>query len=332
MNRFYFVKRLCFALVCLLLIGIICYSGFRILEATVFFDKTEETTEPVRVSKTIEKDGVKYFPKQDIETFLIIGVDEEGPMAERTYAENDAMADALMVIVFDKTKEKVDVVTLNRDTMTEIPVLGIDGKDAGTTTAQLALSYAYGDGMEKSAENTKQAVSNLLYGIEIDHYVSLNMDAIKILNDAVGGVTVEVVDDFSLVDPSIYYGYCTLYGDQALTFVRARKDVGEHLNINRMDRQIEYMENFYEALKVALEENPEFALDTYEEVEPYMVTDCSSTVLAAMLDRYNRYELRDFIVPEGENQEGEKYMEFYLDEEAFEKVVLKKFYAKKQNN
>lgn len=330
MNKSDLMKRLCFALVCLLLIGIIIYSGFRILEATVFLDKPEGQAEPTYVSKTIEIDGVKYFPKQDIETFLIIGVDEEGEMAETTYAETDSMADAMMVIVFDKTREAVDVVALNRDTMAEIPVLGIDGKPAGTTTAQLAVSYAYGDGMEKSAENTKKAVSDLLYGLEIDHYVSLNMDAVKILNDAVGGVTVEVFDDFSAVDPTIPYGYYTLYGDQALTFVRARKDVGEHLNINRVDRQMEYMECFYDALKTALDENPEFALQAYEDVEPYMVTDCSSTTMAAMLDRYARYELGEFIVPEGENKEGEKYMEFYLDEAALETMILDKFYTEKK--
>ena len=332
MDKSYLMKRLCFALACLLLIGIICYSGFRILKATVFLDKPEETVEPTRVSKTIERDGVKYFPKQDIETFLIIGVDKEGEMQKTNYAETNAMADALMVIIFDKTKEKVDVVSLNRDTMAEIPVLGVDGKDAGTINAQLAVSYAYGDGMEKSAENTKKAVSKLLYGINIDHYVALNMDAIKILNDAVGGVTVEVVDDFYLVDPDITYGYYTLYGDEALTFVRARKDVGEHLNINRMDRQVEYMMNFYEQLKVALHDNAKFALETYEDLEPYMVTDCSSTVLASMLERYEHYDLGDFIVPEGENKEGEEYMEFYLDEESFEKMVLKRFYAKKNLN
>lgn len=330
MDRSYWMKRLCFALVCLLLIGIICYSGFRVLEATVFFDRAEESEEQAYVSKTIERDGIKYFPKQDIETFLIIGVDQDGPMKKTAYAETTAMADDLMVLVFDKTKEKVDVVTLNRDTMTEIPVLDAEGKFIGSGTAQLAVSYAYGDGVERSAENTIKAVTDLLYGIDIDHYVALNMDAIKILNDAVGGVTVNVTDDFYLVDPDITYGYYTLYGDEALTYVRARKDVGEHLNINRMDRQIEYMENFYEKLRHVPEEDPEFALDVYGELEPYMVTDCSATVLASMLDQYGRYEMGEFVVPEGENQLGEKYMEFHLDEDAFEEMVLKKFFAKKQ--
>lgn len=325
------IKSLCFGLTCLLLIGIVCFSGFRILEATVFLPQEEAETDVESVSKTIEHDGVKYFPKQDIETFLIIGVDQEGPMTENAYFENGGMADAVMVLILDRTKEAVDVVTLNRDTMTEIPTLGIDGKPAGSIEGQLALSYAYGDGMERSCENAKEAVSNLLMGVEMDHYVALNMDAVKILNDAVGGVTVEVLDDFSLVDPDIHYGYYTLQGDEALTYIRARKDVGEHLNVNRMERQQEYMKNFYEALKSAVLERPEFALDVYEDLEPYMVTDCSETTLAGMMDKYNRYDLREFIVPEGENVEGEKYMEFHLDEEAFQEMVLERFFAKKKN-
>ena len=40
----------------------------------------------------------------------------------------------------------------------------------------------------------------------IDYYFSMNMDAISILNDAVGGVTVEVTDDFSQVDATIGKG------------------------------------------------------------------------------------------------------------------------------
>ena len=59
-----------------------------------------------------------------------------------------------------------------------------------------------------------------------NYYISMNMDAIAILNDAVGGVTVNVTDDFSAVDPSITKGEVTLKGDQALTFIQTRKDVG----------------------------------------------------------------------------------------------------------
>ena len=43
-------------------------------------------------------------------------------------------------------------------------------------TGQLALAHTYGSGEEDSCENTVLAVENLLYGVGIDHYVSLTMD------------------------------------------------------------------------------------------------------------------------------------------------------------
>jgi hypothetical protein len=37
----------------------------------------------------------------------------------------------------------------------------------------------------------------------------------------------------------------------------------------------------------------------------------------------------EVITPEGENVRGEEYMEFYLDEEKFEELTLRLFYAPK---
>ncbi len=323
-----------FVLVGLLLIAIVIYSGFRFLEATVFLEEEDPGADSSYVSKTIERDGVKYFPKQDIETFLIIGSDVDGPMEKGEYYENSGMADAIMVLVFDKTRERIDVVSLNRDTMTKVPVLGIDGKPAGTIDAQLAVSYAYGDGVERSCENTMKAVSMLLGGVELDHFVAMTMDGIMVINDAVGGVTVNVTEDFSAVDTSIKRGQMTLKGEQALTYIRARKDVGTQLNVSRMERQQGYMSSFFTALHETLNTAEggaaEFAVSTYEALSPYMVTDCSVTVMSTMLERYSAYELGELIIPEGENVKGEEYMEFYLNEEAFDELVLDTFYAKKQ--
>ena len=328
MNRSDKLKKIGFILLGILLIGVVIYSGFRFLEATVFLD--DEKSPSKSPSKTIVVDGVKYFPKQDIETFLIIGVDEDGEMVRRETLENEGMADAIMLAVFNRTDETIDIISLNRDSMTDISVRGLDGRKVDSMNAQLALSYAYGDGMESSCENTIEAVSKMLYGIEIDHFMALNMDAIKVLNDALDGVTVDVWDDFSAVDPSIYMGRVTLYGDQALTYIRARKDVGDQLNVNRMERQQEYMESFFYALKYAVEMDSEFAIKHYEDLTKYMVTDCSVTTMSSMLERYGAYELGEIVTPEGENVRGEKYMEFYVDEDSLQDLVLEHFFAEKK--
>ena len=48
------------------------------------------------------------------------------------------------------------------------------------------------------------AVSNLFYGIPINAYVALNMEAVIAINDAVGGVPVHVPEDLTRVNPAFH--------------------------------------------------------------------------------------------------------------------------------
>ena len=172
--------------IALVLVLVMLYSGLRILESTVL---RPETGEPVAVSKTIERNGVSYFPRQDITVVLVMGIDQFGPVADSEAYSNRGAADMMMLLIFDEAKEVCNVLHLNRDTMVTMPVLGIGGREAGTYFGQIALSHTYGSGLEDSCENARNTVSDFLYGIQIDHYVAMHMDAIGILNDSVGGVT-----------------------------------------------------------------------------------------------------------------------------------------------
>jgi anionic cell wall polymer biosynthesis LytR-Cps2A-Psr (LCP) family protein len=146
----------------------------------------------------------------------------------------------------------------------------------------------------------------------------------------VGGVTVEVTEDFSLVDPTIPMGTVKLTGQQALNFVRTRKDVGDQLNMTRMERQMTYIRGFSQALKAKHETDATFVLNIYEELKPYVVTDCSGKVLASLLERYATYELGQIVSPKGENVMGQKYYEFHVDETDLQRIMLELFYAPKQ--
>ena len=318
--------NLALLIVILLLVLVFLYSGLRFLESTVFH-RADTPTETV--SKTILRDGVAYFPRQDITVILLAGIDESGPVKESASYNNTGEADMISLLIFDHTAEVINIINLNRDTMMDIPVLGIGGRQAGTIYGQLALAHTYGSGLEDSCENLRTAVSEFLYGLQIDYYVSMNMDAIAMLNDAVGGVTVEVTDDFSQVDSTIPQGTVTLRGQQAITFVRTRQGVGNQMNVTRMERQKEYMGGFMEAIKARQEEGSEFVLNTYRQVADYMVTDCSATTITSLVDRYGDYALSQVISPEGENVKGEKYMEFYPDEEALDRLILEYLYAPK---
>ena len=235
-----------------------------------------------------------------------------------------------VLLIFDEVKGECNVLQLNRDTMLEIPVLGLGGKQVGTYYGQLALSHTYGTGLADSCENTRKAISDFLYGISIDYYVAMHMDAITILNDAVGGVTVNVTEDFSAVDATIEMGEMTLQGEQAINYVRTRKNVGDQLNISRIQRQEGYMNGFIAAFREKRAADPEFILAAYEQVQPYLVTDCSANALSGMLDRFSQFKVNEVVTPEGENVLGEEYYEFYADEEKLDALILRLFYAPKK--
>lgn len=308
--------------------AVFVYSGYRII-GSLPGSENPDASAPT-ASKTITKDGVKYFPRQDITVLMLMGIDQYGPVEASTSYNNTGEADMVALAIFDETNHSFRVLMLNRDTILEMPVLGIGGRPAGTAVAQLALSHTYGTGMRDSCENTKKAVSSFLSGIEIDYYMAMNMDAISMLNDAVGGVKVNVTDDFSAVDPTIKKGEMVLSGKQALNFVQNRKDVGSQMNISRMERQKVYIDGFLDALDAKLESSQSFVADAYAQIEDYIVTDSSVKGLSSMLSRYSDYTFEEILSPEGENVTTEEYVEFYADEEKLSDLVLSLFFAEKK--
>lgn len=321
-------RQLIYYAAVLLLVLILLYSGLRILEATIL--NSGSYGEPQIVSKTITRDGIDYYPRRDITVMMLLGVDQAGSVEDSGVFTNPGTSDAVMLLIFDEKNETWSILQLNRDTMMDIPVLGLGGKEAGTIFAQLALAHTYGSGLEDSCLNTRKAVSNFLGGISIDYYISMNMDAVAIVNDAVGGVTVTVTDDFSDVDSTLTMGQVTLRGEQALSFVRDRQNVGDQKHVSRMERHREYMEGFTEALGEKLKEGTGFVVETYSAVAPYLVSDCPISSLTAMIERYQDYQFTGVITPEGQSTVGRQYYEFYADEQKLDELVIDLFYAPKQ--
>ena len=285
-----------------------------------------EAGAPVDGREITYYNGTAYAKKENLETVLLLGVDKfEGETPEGYI--NNQQADFLLLLVMDKENETCTPIQLNRDTMTQIRILGVTGEPAGTFTGQLALAHTYGSGEEDSCENTVLAVSNLLYGMEIDHYVSLTMDGVALLNDLVGGVTVEVLDDFSGIDDSLVQGETvTLQGQQALTYVRSRGGMEDSSNLHRMERQRQYLAALQQQLKAAVQQEDGFTLDALLQLNEYMVSDCTVDQLSDLGDSLAAYQVSDILTTPGDAQEGEEFMEFTVDEDALQQLVMDVFY------
>lgn len=274
--------------------------------------------------------GRWYAPREDVETILVLGLDrsqDQDVPVSGSYAQSDF----LLLLELDQTARRCKPILLNRDTMAEIQVFDQYGRPSGTSRAQLALAYAraqaYTGNDRAACQAAVDAVSGLLYGVEIDHYVTLTMDGLMVLNDLAGGVTVEIQDDFSAVDESLVQGEAvTLTGEQALHYVRARWWVGDGSNLERMERQRQYLDGLHRQLSSLAEQDEEFTLSALLAVNGYMTSDCTVEQLSVLAERFRLFQMEPYVSPAGEAVQGEQYVEFLVDEEALQRLVVEDFY------
>ena len=277
--------------------------------------------------ENIVVNGETYRRRRDVAAILLMGIDRDSN-AEVIGYRNGGQADFLQLMAIDDANERITRILIDRDTMTPITVLGVLGNQSGVRTAQICLSHGFGDGGAQSCELTADAVSNLLLGVPIDEYLSMNLDGIPVLNDAVGGVTVTLEDDFSALDPSMTAGATlTLVGEQAELYVRGRKDIGVGTNEARMARQEQYISLLMDALRAQVSADKEFAGTLYDELEPFLTTNISRGRMINEVWAAKDYERCEVVKPDGVHTVGsDGFMQFYVDEAALRQSVIGLFY------
>ncbi len=311
-------------------IGAISFWENRQQEEAMWSQSEKDQAARRRREGWIQKDGVWYAPKQNLQTVLVIGLDEMGPLESSESYNNGVQADFLLLAALDSEDKTATLLHLNRDTMAQIPVLGVTGQAAGSTFGQLALAYTYGSGLHDSCRNTVQAVSELLHGVSIDHYIVVSMGAVPTLNDLVGGVTVTVLDDFSALDEQMVQGKTiTLTGEQALQYVHRREGLEDSSNRSRMERQQQYLKALAKQVK-QLGEQPSLSAQQLASLSRYILSDCTLDALSRMTEQFAGYSLQPFEEVVGELRNGEMYLEFYPDADRIEQQVLRLFYEERR--
>ena len=274
--------------------------------------------------------GKWYMKNEEIDAYLLMGIDRQGIAESVNSYIGGGQADFLMLLILDRKQEQYSIFQINRDTMTKVEILGVQGDVVGTETQQIALAHGYGTGMEDSCENTVRAVSNLLYGVEIEGYAAIQMDALPILNDRIGGVTLTIQDDFSTIDPTLVKGErMTLKGEQAMNYVRSRHHIADDSNLSRMERHRTYLSAFAQQAQTKAVEEPQLALALYDEILPYMVTNVNAKTVSQIMDKCYTYKNQGIVTAVGEAKMGEEYIEYYLDENRLIEDILKLFYLEK---
>ncbi len=281
--------------------------------------------------RTVTYNGQTYRYRADLLNVLIMGIDRtEEQMKDISGFRNGGQSDFLLLLIIDPKTQTITPLQIDRDTMAEITILGVLGNDAGTRTAQLCLSHGFGDGKEQSAGYTVSAVSKHLLGVDIDFYLALDLTSIALLNDALGGVTVTLADDFSMLDPAMTTGTTlTLQGKQAEYYVRNRLGIGVGTNESRMVRQRDYMTQVGIIFDEKLHEESDFTGKLFDLISTTVTTNMSRGRLINEVYASRNYQRLDTISPAGKHIAGEGgFIEFHHDQEALEQLVLQHFFER----
>ena len=286
--------------------------------------------------EVIEYNGSKYVYNQDVVAIAFLGVDKRELGLNDNAVGTGGQADADIVLTINTKTGKAKAIAVPRDTMVDIDLYSESGIFLRSENMQLCLSYAYGDGKAKSAENTTTSISRILYDVPISKYFALDLNGIKPINDAMGGVTVESLYDFPNL--GIKKGDSVkLTGDLTETYVRQRDMDTVNASLNRTSRQVQYIKAFAAQVIPAVTQDFSVVSRLYETASKYSTTNLSLsnvTYLASLMLSKGITNF-DTVTIEGEMKASDRkdyadfvYAEFYPDEDKLMQLVLDTFYTK----
>ncbi|NHM29997.1 LytR family transcriptional regulator [Neobacillus terrae] len=177
--------------------GVYGYSVLHSVKSTV-----ETMHQPIeRIAPKKRAEPLTLSTKQPF-SVLMLGVDER--------KGDKGRSDTIIILTVNPNKHSVKMLSIPRDTRTEIVGKGKEDK--------INHAYAFG-GVPMSMDTIEKFLD-----IPIDYYMKINMEGFKDIVDAVGGVTVN--NDLDFTQDGIYFpkGRIKLNGEKALSFTRMRHE------------------------------------------------------------------------------------------------------------
>ena len=274
---------------------------------------------------TITYEGKQYSYNHNLMNILFLGIDNTDMLVGNEIPGEAGQSDCIMLLTLDKSKKEAKIMQIPRDTMTEVDIYDVAGNYNTTVTEQIATQYAYSIGGKSSCLATVKTVSELLYELPIDGYLAMDYSSIAPVNDAIGGVALTIPKDYTQILPEFKEGTTLkLNGQQAHKYVRWRDTNASFSNNDRMERQVQYIPAMIDTIRKNMDSNENYFKVLYPLVEKYMVTDLTEDQVNELVD-YNLVTSDIRFLP-GEGKKGEKYEEFYVNDEKLKKMLIETFY------
>lgn len=283
--------------------------------------------------------GEAYVYNEDILTILVMGIDSLEKLPKPDEVTDYIMggqADTLFLVVINPHIKEIQLIAINRNSMTEIDVYDSDNNYVRTDLLQVCLQHGYGSGLEDSCERQVQAVSRMFYDLPIHGYLAMNMAAVPILNDSVGGVRLEVMENVPWGTEVIASGAgntVTLEGMDAYYYLQYRDvEVFDSASM-RLARQKQYLNAFARQAISATKSDISFPVTVLERLSDYTVTDINASKVMYLATTYLNYAFNTdgIYTLEGETiTGGGGFEEFYVDEDSLYALIIDIFYEKAQ--
>lgn len=276
---------------------------------------------------SIEYKGKRYMYNEDMTAILCMGIDKESISKTDGIGKN-GQADALFLYAMDTKTGKSTIIPIPRDTIADVDLYSGSGAYVSQSKKQICLSYAYGDGKEKSCVNTVKSVSRLFYGLQINSYAAIDLKAVEILTDKLDGITVTSNETFDFGGHYFYKDKSTKItsGKQARVFIQERGDELDS-SLKRMERQKRFLTAFFAESLSKTKEDITFPIDMYSAASDYTVTNIDvskvSFLASCVVGGEGSLSFKSF---KGEMKMGAEHAEYYVDEQSVFDVLIDVFY------
>lgn len=282
----------------------------------------------------VDEDGSTYRYRSDVQTLLLMGIDY---MNDPNYwtaemASNGGNADILALVILDSGKGSLSVLYIPRDTMADLLMLDEKGNYLDTVFNNISASHSYGDGGELSCELTAEAVSKLLYGVPITRFAAMDYDSIPVINQALGGLEITFPEDYSYLDYNFLKGATVKLSDyqlQRLIRYRDHSQLDSATQRGLRDLKLVVRSMAMQA-KGILKKDPTAVMTMYNQLKPYMTSNLSIDEISYLGQQLVSVDLsgETIIQMPGVATKGERYAEFYPDEEWLHDFVIETFCEK----
>ncbi|MFD5001157.1 LCP family protein [Streptomyces buecherae] len=186
---------------------------------------------------------------------LVIGTDTRSGKGNGNYGDKDSVGHADTTILFHVSEDRSNATALSipRDLITDVPDCTVKQEDGSRKTIpgerQVRFNSSLGqDGRDPGC--TWNTVEKLT-GLEVDHFMMADFNAVKTLSSAVGGVEVCLARDID--DPKsklkLSAGRHRIQGEDALAFVRTRHGVGFESDLDRIKLQQQFLSSMIREMK-----------------------------------------------------------------------------------